>query len=155
MGCGCRGRALGTALAAEGHEVRGTSRTARGCEAIEAAGLEAVQADPDRLGTVLRGLEGVSVFCWLMGSADGPGAADVHGPRWQAMLERLVDTPVRGVVYEGAGAAAPELLEEGVAHARAATDTFQMPVEVVDADPTDHEAWLAAGLAAVRAVLGA
>ncbi len=135
--------------------MRGTSRTARGCEAIEAAGLEAVQADPDRLGTVLGALEGVSVVCWLMGSADGQGAADVHGPRWRAMLERLVDTPVRGVVYEATGAAAPELLEEGAAHARAAANTFQMPVEVVEADPADHAAWLAAILAAVRVILGA
>lgn len=133
--------------------MRGTSRTARGCEAIEAAGLEAVQADPDRLGTVLAALEGVSVLCWLMGSADGLRAADVHGPRWRAMLERLVDTPVRGAVYEAAGSAVPELLAVGTATAREAAQTFRMPVEVVEADPTDHEAWLAACLAAVGAVL--
>ncbi|WP_432215047.1 hypothetical protein, partial [Salmonella enterica] len=52
VGCGCRGRALGAALAAEGWQVRGPSRTTEGVAAIEAAGLEGAQCDPDRIATV-------------------------------------------------------------------------------------------------------
>ncbi|MGZ5309275.1 MAG: hypothetical protein ACXWDQ_02395 [Solirubrobacterales bacterium] len=153
VGCGCRGRALAAALKDDGHEVRGTSRTAEGCAAIESEGIEAVQADPDRLGSLLVHLAGVSAVCWLMGSAAGDGVEALHGPRWQSMVERLVDTPVRGAVYEGAGSLPASLLEGGAAIARRAADTFRMPIEVVEADPGDHPAWLAASRAAVAAVL--
>lgn len=112
-----------------------------------------MQADPDRPGTLLAHLADVSAVCWLMGSARGDGVQAVHGPRWQAMLERLVDTPVRGAVYEGAGSVAAPLLEAGAAMARTAAHTFRMPVEVVEIGPADHVAWLAASRAAVAAVL--
>jgi nucleoside-diphosphate-sugar epimerase len=153
VGCGCRGRALGAALAAEGHTIRGTSRDAAGQAAIEAAGIDAVQADPDRLGTVLVALPGVSALVWLMGSATGPTAADANGPRLQAILEKLVDTPVRGFVYEAAGSVDAATLTAGAETARAAAQTWQMPVEVLDADPADAAAWLAAARAAVAGVL--
>jgi len=153
VGCGCRGRALAAGLREDGHEVRGTSRSATGCAAIAKEGIEAARADPDRLGTLLAQLADVSVVCWLMGSAEGDGVEAVHGPRWQSMVERLVDTPVRGAVYEGAGSVAAPLLEEGAATARKAAHTFRMPVEVVETDPADHPAWLAATRAAVAAVL--
>ncbi len=133
--------------------MRGTSRTAQGCVAIEREGVEAVQADPDRLGTLLAHLADVSAVCWLMGSARGDGVEALHGPRWQSMVERLVDTPVRGAVYEGAGSVAPPLLEAGAAIARKAAYTFRMPVEVVEVGPTDHPAWLTACRGAVAAVL--
>lgn len=153
VGCGCRGRALAAAVREDGHEVRGTSRTAQGCAAIEAQGIEAVRADPDRLGTLLAHLAEVSVVCWLMGSAHGDGVEAVHGPRWQSMVERLVDTSVRGAVYEGAGSVTAPLLEAGAAIARKAAHTFRMPVEVVEIGPADHVAWLAASRAAVAAVM--
>lgn len=155
VGCGCRGRGLGGKLRGAGHEVRGTSRTEEGRAAIAAQGLEAAQADPDRLGTLLAQLAGVSAVCWLMGSATEPNADDLHGPRWQSMLDRLVDTPVRGAVYEAGGTVAPRLLEQGAALARAAAETYRMPVEVVTADPADHAAWLAEATAAVQAVISA
>ena len=52
VGCGCRGRALGAALRATGHAVRGHARVAGAARRLEAAGIEAVVADPDRLGTL-------------------------------------------------------------------------------------------------------
>ena len=54
VGCGCRGRELGRDLAA-GPTPCAAPRATRGqLAAIEADGLEAVQADPDRLGTLRR-----------------------------------------------------------------------------------------------------
>ena len=44
------------------------------------------------------------------------------------LWEKLVDTPVRGVVYEG-------MLPEGEAIARAGAETWQIPLEVLDGDP--------------------
>jgi nucleoside-diphosphate-sugar epimerase len=153
VGCGCRGRALGAALVADGHAVRGTTRDPAGEAGIAAAGIEAVVADPDRLGTVLVALPGVSALVWLMGSATGPTAAAANGPRLQAMLEKLVDTPVRGFVYEAAGSAGPAVLAQGAETARAASQTWQMPVEVLAADPANADAWLAAARTAVERVL--
>jgi hypothetical protein len=153
VGCGCRGRALGGSLVEAGHEVRGTSRSQEGLAPIQAAGLDAVQADPDRLGTLLAQLPGVSAVCWLMGSARDPGADAVHGPRWQSMLDKLVDTPVRGAVYEAAGTVEQALLETGAEIARTAERTHRMPVEVVEVDPRDHDAWLEAMSRAVDSVL--
>jgi hypothetical protein len=153
VGCGCRGRTLAAALRAEGHAVRGTTRDGGRLAEVEAAGAEAVVADPDRLGTVMVQLAGVTAVCWLMGSASGEGAAELHGPRLDTLLERLVDTPVRGLVYEAAGTVEPHLLADGAATVRAAAERWRMPAEVVEADPADHAAWLAAMRAAVDRLL--
>jgi threonine dehydrogenase-like Zn-dependent dehydrogenase len=148
VGCGCRGQALARALLAEGHAVRGTSRDPARAQDIEAAGAEAVTADPNRLATLIAPIEGVSVVCWLAGTA---AADDLHGPRLESMLEHIVDTPVRGLVYETGGVERPH----GVAAARRAAATYAMPVEILDADPARHDAWTAAALAAVTRVLSA
>ena len=155
VGCGCRGRALAGALVRDGHAVRGTSRTDEGRAAIAAAGIEAAAADPDRLATVMAQLPGVSVVCWLMASATGDAEqlAGLHGVRLATLLERLVDTPVRGLLYEAAGTCAPELLKGGTALVEDARQRWHMPVAVVAADPSQVEEWVAALCAGVAAVL--
>jgi uncharacterized protein YbjT (DUF2867 family) len=155
VGCGCRGRALAAALAEDGHQVRGTSRTEEGRAAIEAAGHEARVADPDLLGTLLPQLEGISAVCWLMGGAAGPPEAleALHGPRLRSLQELLVDTPARGLVYEAAGTVDAGLLERGAQIVAEVGGTFRMPVGVVRADPADVDAWLAAMREAVAGVL--
>ena len=156
VGCGCRGRELGKALAEDGHAVRGTSRTRDGRAAIAAGGFEGVEADPDRLGTVMQQLAGTSVVCWLMGSAEG--AADaveaLHGARLRTLLERLVDSGVRGLVYEAAGTAPAAVLVAGAEEVRLAATTWRMPGEVVLADPAGAE-WVSEMRAAVARVLAA
>jgi hypothetical protein len=151
VGCGCRGRSLAAALVADGHAVRGTTRDGARAAAIEESGAEAVVADPDRLGTLMPALAGVSAICWLMGGAgDAPA---VNGGRLQTLTERLVDTHVRGFVYEAAGPAGAALLGPGTEIVRTAAAIWHMPVEVVTEDPADHAAWLAAMRAAVGRIL--
>lgn len=135
--------------------MRGTSRTEEGAAAIEQAGFEAALADPDRLGTVMACLEGVSVVCWLMGSATGSPEqlAALHGPRLEAMLERLVDTPVRGFVYEGGGSVPVHLLDRGSAAAYAAADTWSIPVTVVETSQTGQPVEVEALRSAVSELL--
>ncbi len=130
--CGCRGRALAADLVAAGHAVRGTTRSPAHADAIRAAGAEPYVGDPDRIGTLMDALAGVTVVCWLMGTLPVP---ELHGGRLRMLWEKLVDTPVRGVVYEGS-------LPEGEDVARAAAETWQIPLEVLTADPGDHDAWL-------------
>ena len=149
VGCGCRGVALGRALG--GHAVRGTTRSSSRLSELETAGIEGVVADPDRLGTLVPFLSGVTIVCWLMGSA--AGSPDVHGPRLRTLMEHLVDTPVRGLVYEAAGAVDPALVAAGAQIVRDASLTWHIPSEVVSADPADHEAWLGAMKEAVERLL--
>jgi hypothetical protein len=151
VGCGCRGQALARALIADGHVVRGTTRDPARVPDIVAAGAEAVTADPDRLATLMSAIEGTSVVCWLMGTAEGDRGRQLHGPRLESMLEHIVDTPVRGLVYETGGLDRPD----GIAAARRATATYGMPVEILDADPAQHDGWTAAARAAIQSVLSA
>ena len=144
VGCGCSGRALGSELRDEGWEVRGTSRTEEGLAAIEAAGIEPARADPERPGTVLDLVGDVTVVLWLLGSADGPAEeiAAIHGPRLEGLLERLVDTPVRGFVYEGAGTVDPKLLSGGAEIVQRARDIWRIPVAVTETRRESGPGWV-------------
>jgi uncharacterized protein YbjT (DUF2867 family) len=155
VGCGCRGRELGRLLLDEGWAVRGTSRSAAGLEAITAAGIEAAEADPERPATLVELVADVAVLVLALGSIEGEAEkiTAVHGHRLEGLVEKLVDTPVRGVVYETAGSVDPELLAGGAAVLRRANETWRIPVELLDADPADAEAWVEAAAAAVRQVL--
>jgi nucleoside-diphosphate-sugar epimerase len=158
VGCGCRGQRLAAGLSKRGHAVRGTTRSPDRLAAIEAAGAEAVLADPDRLGTLLPALQGTSVLCWLMGTAaaDDPEAVEaLHDARLSSVLETLVDTHVRGAVYEAAGTVTPAAFERGSEIARRASETYRMPVALVSVAPADPDGWLADALRAVDAVLSA
>ena len=155
VGCGCRGRRLARELLDEGHSVRGTTRDPGRLEAIEAVGVEAELADPDRLGTLLPLLEGVSAVAWLLGSASGEpqAVAALHGSRLRSLQEKLVDSPARGLVYEAAGTVDPDLLAGGARIVRELGETFRMPVEVVEEDSGDVERWACAMRGAVTALL--
>jgi uncharacterized protein YbjT (DUF2867 family) len=156
VGCGCRGRELGGRLAAQGWAVRGTSRGEQGLAAIEAAGIEPARADPDRPATLLELVGDVTIVHWLLGSARGePELLEaLHGSRLERTLERLVDTPVRGFVYEAAGSVPASLLETGAAAVARAGETWRIPVASVDADLADPNAWADAMLAATLGLVG-
>jgi nucleoside-diphosphate-sugar epimerase len=156
VGCGCRGRVLAGDLRAAGHAVRGTTRAPAGTAAIAAAGAEPYVGDPDRIATLMDALTGVTVVCWLMGTARGdPDAVfALHDGRLRMLWEKLVDTPVRGVVYEAAGSADAAALRRGEAVARVAHETWRIPLEYVHEDPADRAAWLAGASAAVDRLLG-
>jgi len=139
--CGARGRSLARELRAAGHAVRGTTRGAHVAEIAE-TGAEPYVGDPDRIATLMDALHGVTILCWLTGTIpDG----DLHAGRLRMLWEKLVDTPVRGVVYEG-------ILPEGEAIARASSQTWQIPLEVLDGDPLAAD-WVSEAVAAVDRLL--
>jgi hypothetical protein len=151
VGCGCRGRELGTELAGLGWQVRGTSRSPEGRAAIEAAGLDAAEADPDRPGTVLDLCGDVAVVVWLLGSA--AGAADaIHGPRLERLLEKLVESPVRGFAYEAAGSVDAELLATGRGIVERAGETWRIPVGFLTS-ARDEPGWAVTTAAKVAGLL--
>jgi uncharacterized protein YbjT (DUF2867 family) len=144
VGCGCSGRALGAELRDEGWQVRGTSRDEEGLVPIEAAGIDPARADPAHPGSILDLVGDVAVVLWLLGSATGSAEelAEIHGPRLEGLLERLVDTPVRGFVYEGAGSVDPKLLAGGAELARNAERTWRIPVAVTETSREHGPHWV-------------
>jgi uncharacterized protein YbjT (DUF2867 family) len=151
VGCGCRGRALTSELRASGHAVRGTTRQPERLEAIAAAGAEPVLADPDRLATLLPALDQVSVVVLPLGSASGSLelVSALHGPRLAALLGKLIDTPVRGVVYEASGSVDPSVLARGAAQVASMCERSWIAHVLVSAGPADWTEVMGAAVARV------
>jgi nucleoside-diphosphate-sugar epimerase len=156
VGCGCRGRSLARDLRGAGHAVRGTTRDPARAAAIAAAGAEPYVGDPDRIATLMEALAGVTIVCWLMGTASGDGerVAALHDGRLRMLWEKLVDTPVRGVVHEAAGPLPSSVYESGRAVALAAHERWRIPLELLDTDPAEHDSWRRDAGAAVTRLLG-
>ena len=141
VGGGCRGLALARSLVADGHAVRAVTRDESRRTDIEGAGCECWLGDPDRIGTLRYALENATVLLWLLGTVDVP---ELHGSRLEMMLERTVDTTVRGVLYEG---------RAGAAVVQAAHDRHGIPIAFLDADPPDVETWVTEARAAIDGLL--
>jgi hypothetical protein len=116
--------------------VRGTSRSPEGLETIGEAGIEAEPANPDRPGTVLELCGDVAVVIWLLGSAVGSAelTSAIQGPRLESLLEKLVDSPVRGFVYEAAGSVPEPTLGEGARIVERAGERWRIPVALLRED---------------------
>jgi hypothetical protein len=141
VGGGCRGLALARSLVAEGHAVRVVTRHESKRADIEAAGCECWIGDPDRIGTLRYALENATVLLWLFATVDVP---ELHGSRLEMMLERTVDTTVRGVLYEG---------HAGAAVVQAAHDRHDIPIAFLEQDPGDVDAWVATARVGIDALL--
>jgi uncharacterized protein YbjT (DUF2867 family) len=155
IGGGCRGIALAQELIAEGHAVRAVTRLEPHRAAIEAAGAECWIGDPDRIGTLRYALDNVTVLLWLLGTASGSPeqVRALHDTRLEFMLERTIDTTVRGVVYEGAGSVPAADLACGEAHVARLGARNEIPVAYLHRDPAGRPEWLAEARGAIAALL--
>jgi uncharacterized protein YbjT (DUF2867 family) len=142
-------------LLERGWAVRGTSRNPESRAAIAAAGIEAVVADPDRVGSIVELVGDVTVVAWLLGSARGSEeqVAALHGSRLERLLEKLVDTPVRGLVYEASGDLPEPMLAGGVELVDAASRRWRIPAVSLRAARQDHAAWAGALRTAVESAI--
>lgn len=155
VGCGCRGLELARALRDGGHTVRGTTRRPERRAVLEAAGVEPFVGDPDRVGTLTPALAHVGVACLLLGSAAGTPSqlAALHGTRLDMLMERMLDTTVRGVVYEAAGSVDEDLLAAGAGRVRHWCERSLIPYVLLTAPPADPTAWVSAANGAVQRAL--
>ena len=82
----------------------------------------------------------VAVVIWLLGSASGvPEAASaIHGPRLESLLEKLVDSPVRGFAYEAAGSVPEATLGEGARIVEQAGERWRIPVTLLNGERDQH-----------------
>lgn len=85
--------------------------------------VRTVEADPLLPGHVFDALDGVTVVCWLMGAGEGL-SPEANGEQLETVLLKVVDTGVRGFVFERDG----EEENQHVAHARA---TWHIPIEEI------------------------
>lgn len=144
VGGGRPGLELTRRLAADGHAVRFVTRNEAFVGEIEAAGGEAYIGDPDRIGSLRYALDNVTILLWLLGRApDG----DLHGSRLTMMMERTIDTTVRGVIYEGTEAGAAEVVRMAGYN--------EIPYAILDASRDDPDAWADAILERIDGVLAA
>jgi uncharacterized protein YbjT (DUF2867 family) len=152
VGCGCRGQQFARELRAGGHAVRGTTRYPAHRSDIEAAGAESFLADPDRVGTLIPALAGVSVMCLLLASATGaPDRLEaLHTTRLEMLLQRTIDTTIRGVLYEAKGTNDEALLATGAGLVETKCRESRIRFAVLRAEPSD---WLAGALSATDALL--
>jgi hypothetical protein len=135
--------------------VRGTTRDPGRRGEIEAAGAEVFVGDPDRVATLAPALAHVGVACLLLGSARGsPEQLEaLHGTRLDMLLERMLDTTVRGVVYECRGTVDAGPLHAGAHRVRHACERSMIPYVLLDADPDDHAHWAPVAADAVQTAL--
>jgi len=144
IGGGRPGLELTRRLSQDGHAVRFVTRHEGFRAEIEAAGGECYLGDPDRIGTLRYALDNVTVLLWLLGRAP---EGELHGSRLTMMMERTIDTTVRGIVYEGTAA--------GAAVVQRMASYNEIPHAVLATPRDDEDAWVGDVLAAIDGVLAA
>lgn len=156
VGCGGRGMELAALLKADGHAVRGTTRKESRKAELDEAGIEPWIGDPDRIASVHYAMENATILVWALASASGEDSERVealHGTRLQMMMERTIDSTVRGVVYEATGSLPGAVLEGGAAEVERACTKNEIPWTRLDADPADPVAWAAAAKESIDGLL--
>lgn len=155
VGGGERGRWLAARLGDDGHATRIITRVEKGRDAIEGVGAECWIGTPDRLGTMIGALEGVTIACWLLGCASGPDeeVQALHGLRLRSFMTKAIDTTIRGVVYEAAGTLPASTLAAGAQIASEVASRNEIPLELLRVDPADRERWREQALRAISALL--
>jgi len=155
IACGCRGLSLTRELTLRGHSVRASTRQHARLGEIERAGAEAVFADPDRVATLVPALEHVSVAYLLLGSVTGTrdALAALHTTRLDMLLSKLLDSTVRGLIYETAGTVPGALLAAGSQRVIDFCADSRVPYVLLRSEPGNHGEWLSEALAAADQVL--
>jgi uncharacterized protein YbjT (DUF2867 family) len=152
VGCGCRGRELARELHTVGYAVRGTTRNPERAKEIEAAGAEPFLADPDRIGTLVPALAGVTVMCLLLASATGtPEHLEaLHTTRLEMLLQRTIDTTIHGLLYEAHGTVDDEVLAAGAELVHRKCEQSQIRYRILRAS---EDTWLTEAVGAIEALL--
>jgi hypothetical protein len=97
----------------------------------------------------------VTIVCWLLGTVAGleDEVRALNGSRLEFFLGQVIDTTVRGFVYEAAGTVPGEVLAGGERIVRKIAERNEIPVAVVTADPGESELWVGDARAAIEALL--
>jgi hypothetical protein len=155
LGGGERGIWLAGKLGEQGHASRVLTRQEGRRAVIEQAGAQCFIGDPDRLGTLVGALDGVTIACWLLGCAQGDEdeVRALHDLRLRSFMVKTIDTTIRGVLYEAAGSVPAHVLAGGAQIAAEVAERNEIPLALLCADPAGRERWRAEALGAVQSLL--
>jgi uncharacterized protein YbjT (DUF2867 family) len=151
-----RGLELTRSLTADDHAVRAVTRTEEHRAVLEEAGAEVWIGDPDVVGTLRYALENVTILAWCLGSATGTDEelVPLHGSRLHMMLEKTIDTTVRGVLYESVGTVDSNILGDGAAIVQKMYAENEIPYRLLDAPADPVDLWAAAARRSIDLLLG-
>ena len=127
---------------------------------IGSVGAECWVGTPDRLETLRGVLDGVAIACWTLAQARGAPeeVATLHSSRLEAFVRQVIDTTVRGFIYDASGGMLPDdVLAEGARIVRSVAELNAIPARVLacgDGVRADDPAWVAAAHAAIESLLG-
>jgi hypothetical protein len=105
-------------------------------------------------------LDGVAIACWMLAQAHGPPqeVGALHGSRLAAFARQVIDSTVRGFIYDGSGGALPaEMLADGERIVRSVSERNAIPARVLacgDAAGAADADWVTAARAVVESLLG-
>lgn len=156
VGGGCRGRELASWLNGQGHAVRITTRSPQLKGEIERVGAEYWPGTPERLATLRGALDRVAIACWLLAGARGPlqELQELHTRRLEFFLTQMIDTTVRGFVYEARGdTPAAAALARGEEIARRTCERNAIPLAVLQGDAGGAPAWQLQARSAIEELL--
>lgn len=156
VGGGQRGMWFAGKLGEQGHATRILTRDERRRSEIESLGAQCAIGTPDRLGTMIGALDGVTIACWLLGCAAGEQeqVRALHDLRLRSFMVKSVDTTIRGVIYEAAGTVPAKMLASGAQIAAEVAEQNQIPLAVLRSDPAQAQIWRSEALGAVESLLG-
>ncbi len=84
----------------------------------------------------------------MLGAVPGEPGAELNGPRLESLLAKVVDTPVRGFVFEApADGTGRDAVEDAI-------ERWRLPAEIVSCDRSDPAAWAESVAAAVERSVG-
>jgi hypothetical protein len=69
------------------------------------------------------------------------------------LLSKMLDSTVRGIVYEAVGTAPAVVLDSGAERVRAFAEDSRVPHVLLETPPNPWQAWVAGALGAVDRVL--
>ena len=136
--------------------MRITTRSPELREEIEGVGAECWHGTPERLATLRGALDRVAIACWLLAGARGPeqDLEELHTRRLEFFLTQMIDTTVRGFVYEARGdTPAASALAEGEQIARELCERNVIPLAVLGAEAGDGDAWQQQARSAIEELL--
>ena len=87
-----------------------------------------------------------------LGAGSAEALSAIHGPRLESLLEKLVDSPVRGFAYEAVGSVDADLLAAGRAIVERAGERWRIPVTFLTAE-RDEPGWAVRTAAIVAGLL--
>jgi hypothetical protein len=133
-----------------------TTRSEQRRREIQESGAECWIGTPERLATLKASIENVSVVCWLLGTASGTAEQirDLHTSRLEFFLGQIIDSTVRGFVYEPLGCSFSEDLRAcGTRVAHEISSRNSIPLRLIQADPEHQQRWLEDARAAIDSII--